>query len=444
MRIRVKIGKPKTPSSTWIDYTESAVLEEEWTIDEKIGSAISVLELIIHDPNSNFRISRGWDVVVEDWNDENTRFFGGIIRDVRIESLGIERFITIVAQSYVMLLDRATIRHVYETVGQTDGDILRIAFELAELDEIILAYNNTIYRTGRDISAMNSAGSTLRSLSNQLSQISGHVWKVDHFKRYHYHPPLSRSLDFSFSDDPDGIESFPYYNSSVVHQLADWNSIELVGGNGLSDNRLNDAYSGDGVSKVYITGEQAGTEPIHYPLTNEDIILVSVNTGTSANPVWSNLVVNLEGESGSVLGAGTDVLWNPLHRRLEFDTAPPAFDNSFRVSGRYFVSTIVSIKDTSSIARYNREFKSSLIVPEALTVLQAEDLAIAYLKENSDKTLVKFVTNKEGLETGVNVNYTNTVEGINSQPLLIYALSYSLIGGELAEFHVEGEILFGS
>ena len=442
MRIRIRIGRPNTSLSTWTDYTENAVLDKEWTIDEHVGSAISVLNLTIHDPESNINILKGYDVVIEDHSNAATRFFGGVIRDVRIRTLGVERYIIIIAQSYVMLLDRTTINKTYETINQTDGSILLDAF--SALGEIVIGHNSRIYQPGIKISVMNLVGTSLRSVVNQLSLISGYSWKIDHFKRLHYHPKLSIAAPFSFSYNYDEISSFPFYNAGVTHQLADWNSIEVHGGKSLSDNIIGEVYQSNGTSHIFITGEQEGTNPIHYPVEESDSISVDVNTGTDSFPVWTASSIRLEGEPGANLGFNADILWNPIYRKLEFYTAPPAGDNSFRVSGRYHIDTLVIVKDTIAIARHGREFKGSLIVPEAVDVVYAHNIALAYLDENSDKTLVSFTTNKEGLSTGMSVNFNSATHGINNKPVFIYALSYRMLGGEVAEFTVKGEVLFSN
>jgi len=436
MKIRLLIdqrtGNPDKDSGVFIDHT-STILEQEWEIFQHTGSQIDTLAFILHDPTATTLVEQGQDVLVEDFTNPSIRHFGGVIVDVGIVTVGIGRYLLIEAQDYTILADRNTVRKVY--VLETDQAIIQDAFTEAGVLEVVTSKEVDQIRASL---TLNFQGSTLRSVMDTIASITNASWFIDSFKVLHYKPKGAVSTTKNFSDNPDDSTTFPIYNWKMNKQLGEWNVLELQGGKDVSVD-LTDVYSGDGSTTIYITGEQSGTNPIDRAPSTADIVLIDKNTGTDGTPVWTAQTVAHE----SADDAGTaDVIWNPDNGRVEFAVAPPNFaTNSWRITGRYLVDTIVIAQDSEAIARAGRIYKGSLTIPEAVTLAEANDLAVAWLKEHSDRIMIRFDTNEDGVELDRTTQITHSISGITAEDAFIYGLGIRLIGAETAEYTIEAEIL---
>ena len=315
----------------------------------------------------------------------------------------------------------------------------------AVIKDAIMHVNRTEIDTsmvedGRVVGPLEYTGGSLSSLMDQLSEITGYTWEIDAFKRLHYHPKPFIAGKFFFSDTPDYSASFPFYNPSYTQTLAHWNQVAILGASAISDN-ITDTYIGDGTQVVFILGQQGYTEPLlREPTTANDtnpFLLVEINTGTGTNPTWEIRKVATD----TNFAPSVDVLWNPFTYKLTFKTAPPNLNNAFRVTGRTLAPAAVINRDSNAVARHGRVYEGSTIVPDATTIEQAQDIAIAYLRDYSDKDVIDFVTNKDGLETSSVTRLNSDILGIPESPIFVYGITTKLLGGEVAEHRVSAEIL---
>lgn len=449
MKVRLYIAQwsdaPNINSLVFTDHS-SNLIESSWNIRQKSGSSIDTIVLELHDKSRSLSFEAGQDVILEDFSNPTVRLFGGIIQQIAIVPLGIERLWRLESQDYTILAHKNTVRKTYDAIGQTDKSIIQDAFLESGLTEIDVSSK---VQEGRVLDAINFQGSSLAAMLDEISTITGFVWIIDYHKRLHYHPrsfEAAGSFGVDFSDAPNEVSSFPFYSPSRTKTLATWNVVELQGSKETS-NDITDIYSSNGVDKVFITGSQKGTSPIDRPpsTANPDTgyVTVEVNTGTDGSPIWTVKTVRLEEDTGAILGTNCDVLWNPLYRRLQFFTAPPNFaTNSFRLKGRYLVDVIIQNEDTAAIATHGRRFKGSLIIPEVTDLRTAQDLAIAYLRENSDKEHVILSTDKDLQEPLCRTTrVTSTALGLTNALCLVDEVEISMLGGETAEWRLVCEVL---
>ena len=362
------------------------------------------------------------------------RFFGGTVAQVSYVSLGIERQISLRAQDYTLLANRTSIRKSYSR--QMDSAVIKDAIMHVGRTEI----DTSMVEDGRVVGPLEYTGGSLSSLMDQLIEITGYTWEIDAFKRLHYHPKPFIAGKFFFSDTPDYSASFPFYNPSYTQTLAHWNQVAILGASAISDN-ITDTYIGDGTQVVFILGQQGYTEPLlREPTTANDtnpFLLVEINTGTGTNPTWEIRKVATD----TNFAPSVDVLWNPFTYKLTFKVAPPNLNNAFRVTGRTLAPAAVINRDSNAVARHGRVYEGSTIVPDATTIEQAQDIAIAYLRDYSDKDVIDFVTNKDGLETSSVTRLNSDILGIPESPIFVYGITTKLLGGEVAEHRVSAEIL---
>lgn len=414
------------------------VEEQSWTITQTLGSSIDVIQLDLYDLENTFAIFPGFDIVVEDFNAPAVRFFGGIITRVTYLSRGIYRVLRIQAADYTKLADTATIRRTYESIGQTDKSIIQDAFT-RERPEI----NVSNVQEGRTISPMRFTGTSLSALLDQISSITAFVWRIDYFKQLHY-KPLSYDVNLlTFSDTPNSaaaVASYPYYNPVIDHKLGDWNVVELAGAEGISDN-VTDTYPGDGSTTVFTLGQEPGTVLLtHGPDdANDDNPYLFIQSDEGAGLVTRN--VRLETDSGVILGINADVLWNPLTGRIEFDTAPANLATGFTVKGRYLIPHLTVAVDNRSVFLQGRQLRASIVNQDAKNVDDAYDRALAYLREHSDKILIRFTTNQDGLVPGSTTKFTGQRFNLTEAIMLINEVTIRLVGAETAEYIVNGEMV---
>lgn len=450
MKLNVLIGPARTDNLTlgYTDYRSTAVIEDGWETSARSGSVIDVLSMMLHDQDASIDIKTGYDIVIAEQGNPNNRLFGGLIVQQHYVPLGLGRDIHLTCQDYTTLLDRATVRKTYEVASQTDRGIIQDAFVQAGLTEI---NTSAFVQTGRIIPTMNVKGSTLRTLLDQLAEITGFIWRVDYHKNLIYKSRTSgltgtAPIRFGFSTASDDVDTFPFYNESYTSDIADFNFLELQGGKDVSDDQV-EIYAGDGVSKIFTTGsaQQANRNPIRQPRKGFESVEIQLNTGSQGSPDFdTELVVGLEGDASLGLGSpAVEVLWNPLTRRIEFDTAPLDGSNGWRIKGRYLFDLIIQHADTASIARLKRIFKASMIVPEATELDTAVELALAFMRENTGRETIIFTTNKDMTTdiVGDTIKVTDSRIGLDSALFVVNSLSIRLLGGETFEYIIEAQNL---
>lgn len=423
-----------------IDLT--AHLFQDWDIQKSDQDDIDVVQISLNDEANNLVINRGRDVIIEKWSDANTRHFGGIVAEIVKTPLGLGRRIDITCQDWKILLDRMTFSKRY--TNKTDQFIIQNAFTETGLTEI----DTTDVASTRTIDFIRFTGHSLRSMLDQISQITGAKWSLDSKKKLHYKPEGTIAASFSLSDNPDEVTSWPYYNSQYVEELGNYNEVEVRGGVALSDN-ITETMSGDGVRKVWVMGgdDKAGggiSEPISKEPTRAYIdsvdptlperVVIHRNTGTDGSPTWTVQSVGLDqGQTGFGTYA---VLWNPAERRVQWNTTPPNFTNSWRITGRRFMPIVVRLPDLAAQSESGRVFRQSIHEPSVETLNMAQDIAIAALRENKNRERLTVQLNQEGLEVGEYVTVTASRYGLQNQALRIHNLNLHLLGSTLAEYRV--------
>jgi hypothetical protein len=392
--------------------------------------------------NRDLPILTGYDLIIEDVLNPNKRLFGGVIVDQDLQSEGLGLIRSITAQDYTMLLDRMTVRKEYNAAGQLGSNVIKQA--------IVDAYRgenedpNTPIEIGfgciqvdREVPRMEFKGASLSTVISQVASLTGYSWRIDYFKRLHYHPEYFNELPFSFSDAPNLSTLMPMYDATYFSRLATWNEVVLEGATEPIDKT--DIYSGDAVSTIFTLGSQNDTTRITLPKAGEDLIVIEENTGTQGTPIWTELIVRGESDSAATLGINCDVIWNPIATRIEFASAPSNFTNAFRVSGRYLSPNLSNQPDVLAQERHGRRYKGAVIVPEAKHPDFALQLARAFLRDNSDQEYISFKTNTELFNDCLCqvTKITHSGFGLVAEPFFIYNISTVILGGLTYEHIVE-------
>ena len=407
-----------------VDRT-SILVEESWDLVRSSGSVMDITNLTLDDQNNNISVVKGKELIIEKFGDNTVRHFGGILTAVNTTPLGIGRLINLTSQDWKVIFDKATVTKNY--TNKTDKFIIEDSLTEAGITEIT---TSDFVEVGRTIDQLNLQGVTLRHLMDVLTEITGFIWDIDSFKKLIYRPASRVSATFEFSDTPDSVFTFPYYNVSRDEELGSYNVVEVVGAEDLSSD-VQDIYAGDGSRKVFHIQEVSDRAAISHAPSTSDRVEIQKNTGTNGSPIWTTQTVGLEQQDSLSV---VDVIWNPGVLRVEFASAPPNFTNSWRIKGRYVAPIRVELKDQDSIDILGREYKKVIVEPSIKDKNTATDVAIAFLNEQGDKDTLEFDFDHDGMETDVVTRLESTVLGIASKLYLVEELRTRLLGGEIAMY----------
>ena len=415
-----------------VDQT-SILIQESLILDCYDGDVIDTLNIELDDQDLLVTITEGQDIILEDFDNSGSRFFGGIVVDVNLTVSGIGRIITIVASDWKMILDRSYFTAQYDDI--TDQVMIQNAFTEAEVTEI-----NTVdlVQSARTLDKMVFRGTSLRQMLDAIKNITGFYWDVDKFKKLIYRPFGNNPLTFSFTESPNNTTTFPYYNIAMTKEIGQFNAIEIHGGSRLST-ISNQVYTGNGTRKRFKLGLDFTISTLDYPLifrglegAEPDIPKIERNTGTDGTPVWTVQTVGIEEQD-----TGKDVLWNPVASQVLWTVAPPNFaTNAWRISGRGLVRAAFLSRDEDAILQSGRVFLKVLTLEEVEDDDQAIDVANAFLREQGPKTYVEFNFQKDGVVVGDSLAITNTPLGLTAEQLQVHQLSMRLMGGEVYEYRV--------
>ena len=412
----------------------SILVEQSWRISKYQSSGINRFTFTLNDPSNNITVTHGDDVTIDAGAGTETRF-GGIITSTRQIPWGLGRQIECTASDYKLLLERAVLRKSYSSTN--DSAIISDAFTTSGITEI---NTSTHVQTGKQISNITFNGHTLREVMDTIAEITGFMWDVDGDKNLVYKPRIAHTPDvplLGFSDVPDPATApfiyAPMHDMAYERILGEFNAVEIRGGILLSAD-ITDTYSGDGSRTIFTTGEQNATSPLDRAPTTSSRIEVQRNTGTDGAPVWTAQTVGIDGYD--TLSGSIPVLWTPLTRRLQWNTAPPNFTNSFRVIGRYMRPMQVIVRDEDAIARHTREFRKTVFMDEIESENEARDVAVGLLRRYSDKDVATFKFETDGVNVGDVVRVNSTRHGLVFKPFLVNELQIIPIGGTQYDYQL--------
>ncbi len=393
-----------------IDLT-SSFLEDGFFLDESEGGTIDVLSMEFVDPAKSLSILDGHEVLLEDFDDNTIRFFGGLVTEAAEVEEGVGKHWTITAQDWKLLLDRSFFSKIY--TNQNDSFIISDAFAEAEVTEID---SSTLVQTGRQISRLVFKGVSLRQMLETVKSITGFIWDIDPFKKLIYRPEGDVLAAFNFDlSNPDLVTTFPYQEATRSRSIGQFNAVQIVRGHKLTN--VTDTYSGDGTRTDFnlrIDGVVSG-RTYHQifrgpPGASPDLPIVEKNTGSDGTPTWTAQTVGREGATE----AGVDVIWNNVTGQLQFATAPPNFaNNAWRITGQYLAPVVWEERDDVAIASAGRVFMKVLTVSQVETDDQAQDLAEAFLREQGAKDTISIVFDKDGLTIGDGINVNDPTFNVN-------------------------------
>jgi len=222
------------------------IMERNWEISQFSGTDIGHTNFDLID-DGTLAVALGNDLIVEEFSDSDVRHFGGVIVDYSVRFIGVEKIYSITAQQWKIILEKSIF--TLDVASQADTATITAAFSEAGVTEINTSTAGYV-ESARTLEKMSFRGTSLRSLMDTLTSITGWVWDVDNHKKLIYRQQERKAGPFNLSDAPDNTATFPFYNSSRIERLGAYNFVRIEGERKLSSN-YTDIYSGDGSKKLF-------------------------------------------------------------------------------------------------------------------------------------------------------------------------------------------------
>ena len=439
-----------------IDGTERQgnVLEGQMQIERNAHGKMNFTTFVIDDPTNAISLTKGKDLIIEDFDDSNIRQFGGILTEATGYTYGLGRRFDCKALGWSFLLDRALVNFTYRGKSDqfiiTDGGSVQGAgdgiFSKSETDlsdftvstaNVQIGNGNTQFMQFKRVSVRDILD-TLKDMASVKS--APFAWDVDPFKTLYYDVFGTRSHAFHMSDAPDDSNSFGYMG------LRDHGSItKLVNQVTVEGAFLRELFAdipADGTGTVFAADGTAIGFSLKYlwqASTGNTRIKIFQNNGADAGPPWGTEAEKTVGLAGSDTLSSHDTLWDPAARTLDWATAPPNKTNSFRIEGDRLRPMIARVKDQPSIDDLGRIYGLSIKDVTILSVEHARLRGRAILEKDRAARL-SFRTTKDGINPGQNLGMVNSILGIGSASVpkeyLVDKVTTRILGGQVAEYGV--------
>jgi hypothetical protein len=286
------------------------------------------------------------------------------------------------------LADRRLVAEVYETPGQTLGDIVRnlVATYLAGF-----GVTDTEVQDGPVIERAVFNYQTVADVFNELAELTGYSWNIDYSKVLHF---FARETNYSPYDLT--VTSANWRDMVVSRERSQYRNKQLVrAGTDLTDAQT-DPFVGDGTRKIFV---------VKYPVASEPTITVATVAKT----------VGIRG-----LETGFDWYWNKGSNELSQDDGAPAVGAGVAISAVYtgMQPIMLSAQDDAAIAAdgiWEAIEDRPNVDQEALAV----DIANGLLRKlGSVPVVVEWETDTDGLEAGQLVTITIPALGLSGRYLI--------------------------
>lgn len=225
---------------------------------------------------------------------------------------------------------------------------------------------------------------------------------------------IPEQAPFDICDSPDFSSCFPAIDLEIDFPAFDGiNVCWVVGGFGYADKDFE--YPADGQTTHFDFEER------FYPRSGQDNIQIWKNTGTDRTPSWSAQTVGVRGED--TLGDGNDLLWEKENHWVEFSTAPSDLTRAWKIEHRALERTVVKVRDELAITDQGVELTDTVYDDTITSDEAAADRGWAEIARRSQTAKVhRFTTNEPGLRAGQEIDITNDLHGLTSEPLIIQSV----------------------
>lgn len=339
------------------------------------------------------------------------RTYGGTTRYWECEATGLDGMlenVTLVSAAYTSTTDQAIITGIVNSLFPlylfANNSSLTVNSPLA------LAFQNVpVCVAGISIDSIQYADNTLREVLNSLVNMTGFLAGTDNYYNVFYYPPFYNIAPYGFSDNPDNVTTFPYYDYEREEDGTQIQNDIKVAGTTYEVQITENFTAGDGTHSqgivaggktagFYLTYASAGTLAIPTVVfggvTQSCALDTGVGFGTSATLIqYSNTHIGI----ASAINAGT----------------------SISVTYTYDPLVYVEVKAPDSIAKYGRPFYGKINDTNLASNASAVARGEAQLEDYSDeRPTITFKTQKL-LIPGQIIELTNALDSYPLSPTYV-------------------------
>jgi hypothetical protein len=160
--------------------------------------------------------------------------------------------------------------------------------------------------------------------------------------------------------------------------------------------------------------------------------IVYINIGDDSTPNWSTQIVANRDDAF----ATADVLYDLEGHWLEFQTAPPDLDRSFRITGRIKERIRAIVQNETNVDSTGVEMTNVMNIDTVTTPSEAFDIGQSELANREPGATIKFSTYEPGLVAGAEIDIVDGLQSIN-ETIIIERVTRNYLGGGKGKFLVE-------
>lgn len=364
------------------------------------------------------------------------RIFTGNITHLTATYEGSTRIWDVEATSLDGLLENATLVNA-SYAGVTDQSIItgivnnlspRLLYAndstLATGTPQALAYRNVpICYAGVNISSMQYADATLREVINSLTDITGFLSGVDPYYNCYYYPPFYNAAPYGFSQSPDNVTTFPFYDYSVEYDGTQIQNSLKVSGATYQLTVTETWHSQDGSHTEYTSGGLTyAFVPFHSPAQTP-----TLTVGGTSYPCQL--------DTGTAIGSPQG-LYNPDLPLVQINPSA-AVGAVISMTYTYNALVYVLVQSPDSIGQYGRPLYSKINDTNLASNASAAARGEAQLQEYAQPRItLKFKTQKL-LHPGQVIEITSTLDGFTKAHFAVQRVTATYLGHGVNQYEIE-------
>ncbi len=328
--------------------------------------------------------------------------YGGTTRYWEVEATGLDGMlenVTLVNASYTSITDHDIITGIVNALSP------RYLFasdpNLVVSTPLALAYRNVpVCVAGISIDSIQYADATLREVLNSLVNMTGFLAGVDNYYNVYYFPPFTNLAPYGFSDNPDNITTFSYYDYEKEYDGTQLQNDIKVAGTTYEVQITENFTAGDGSHNQFIV---TGNKTAGFYLTYTSAGALAIPQVTFGGTLQSTAL-----DTG--VGFGTSqTLIQYTNTHIGIATGINA-GTSISVTYTYDPLAYVEVQAPDSIAKYGRPFYGKINDTNLASNASAVARGEAELEEYSDDRItINFKTWKL-LTPGQIIEFTSTLD----------------------------------
>ena len=274
-------------------------------------------------------------------------------------------------------------------------------------------------QTGLTVDAISYTDLSFREILNSQIDQSGFSYYVSPYYQVYYNALFYNICPFSFSDTPDNVSSFPYYDYLLEYDGTQIKErLKVIGANPTGPS-ITDNYTGGGAGPFGLS---------HIPLN-----ISSVTTANGANIILTGI------KGVNTFAQGYGALVDPVNKLLTFSANTPAGTVAISYTWQNPVVNTVQkldgISATINAPGYVTPTFDSKINDSNVTSLASGNIrGLAELTRWGLPVTVITCKSPKYIQPGFAVYFTSSLDGIINKPFVVMETKGKVLGGGINEY----------